>query len=138
MRTRWVSAAGGIIVLLVAGQTQLKSAAPPRSQIERGRYITHDVAMCVQCHTPRDADGNLIENQLFHGAPLLVKSPFPNWDWAVRAPHVAGLPGLTDEQVIRLLRTGRAPDRDPPRPPMPSFRMTQEDAAAVVSYLRSL
>jgi mono/diheme cytochrome c family protein len=106
--------------------------------IARGRYLTHDVAMCVQCHTPRDERGLLIQSQLFRGAPVPVKSPFPGQEWAVSAPNIARLTGFTDQQEIELLTEGKAHDRPAPKPPMPPFRFQREDAEAIVAYLRSL
>ncbi len=55
--------------------------SPPAGLIERGRYLVHNVAMCVQCHSPRDENGELIETALLTGAPMPVKSPFPNRIW---------------------------------------------------------
>ncbi|MBI5424207.1 MAG: c-type cytochrome [Opitutae bacterium] len=34
--------------------------------------------------------------------------------------------------------TGVKPDGSMPRPPMPQFRLSEEDARAVVAYLRAL
>lgn len=59
-------------------------------------------------------------------------------DLLVRIAFIKGLTGYTDEQEIRLLTTGITRNGTPPRPPMPPFRLTREDAAAVVAYLRSL
>jgi len=105
--------------------------------VARGDYLTHKVAMCVECHSPRDERGNIILAEEFTGAPVLVNAPYWRPDWATREPNIAGLRGFTDEQVIALLMTGRATDRDPPKRPMPPFRLTREDAEAVVAYLRT-
>ena len=35
--------------------------------IERGRYIAHHVAMCVQCHSGRDSNGRLTSDRYFQG-----------------------------------------------------------------------
>jgi len=63
----------------------------------------------------------------------------------VGAQQPAGSPALlehgrylTDEQELQILTTGKAADRPAPLPPMPLFRMTPEDARAVIAYLRSL
>ncbi len=106
--------------------------------VERGRYLTHDVAMCVQCHSPRDDKGEILKEKEFSGARIRVESPFPGPPWAVQAPNLRGLTGFTDEGVVRLLRDGVAHTGAPPQSPMPPFRMTREDAAAVIAYLRSL
>jgi mono/diheme cytochrome c family protein len=66
-----------------------------------------------------------------------VRGPSWSTSWAYSAPALAGLPGFTDEQIIQLLTRGRAGDRPVPMAPMPPFRMTPQDAAAVVAYLRT-
>ena len=106
--------------------------------IEHGRYIVENIAMCGECHSPRNEKGEIIADQRFMGAPIPVRPPWPN-DWALRAPRNRTLPGYTDELAIRLLTQG-AIDRNGKqlRPPMPRFRMTRQDAADVVAYMKSL
>ncbi len=125
------------VVVLVSTATILFAAAPG-GQVVRGAYLVNQVAMCVQCHTPRDANGDLERTRLLQGAPIPVQSPFPNKKWAFRAPAIAGLPGWSDEDAISLLTTGQRLNGYMPNPPMPPFRMSRQDAEAVVAYLRSL
>jgi mono/diheme cytochrome c family protein len=106
--------------------------------VERGRYLTHDVAMCVQCHSPRDDKGEIVKGKEFSGARIRVESPFPGPPWAVQAPNLRGLAGFSQDGVVRLLGEGIAHTGSPPQSPMPPFRMTREDATAIVAYLRSL
>lgn len=110
-----------------------------KSPVERGKYLVHHVAMCVQCHTPRDDNGNFLRRRLLQGARMPVKSPYPTQQWGFTAPKLAGIPaGWREDDLILFLQTGK-PKRQPgPRPPMPPFRMTKEDANAVVAYLNSL
>jgi mono/diheme cytochrome c family protein len=119
-------------------EQQAIPAKGPRGSVEHGRYLVHDVAMCVECHSPRDENGDIIPGQEFTGAPIPVR-PAGRSDWALRAPRNRGLPGYTSELAIRLLTQGGV-DRDGRqlRPPMPRFRMTVQDAADVVAYLKSL
>jgi mono/diheme cytochrome c family protein len=124
----------GILVLRPEPRAQAASG----EEISRGRYIAQHVAMCVQCHSPRDSAGDPIPTRLFHGAPIPVRSPFAAQDWAFRAPHIAGLPGYTREQAVRLLMEGVTASGGTPRPPMPPFRMKREDAEAVAAFLKSL
>jgi hypothetical protein len=127
------------------------SAPPPPSQpaaktrvgelegdVEHGRYLAEHVAMCVECHSGRDAAGTIIDTRRYLGAPIPFAPPWPN-DWAVRAPRNRGLPGYDDAQALRLLTEG-AIDRNGAqlRAPMPRFRMTRQDAADVIAFLRSL
>jgi mono/diheme cytochrome c family protein len=136
-----------VLVLAVIGtafSTQKPSGdahAPKKdanASLEHGRYLVHSVAMCVQCHTPRDEHGQLIESKWLKGDALPVASPFKDVRWAFRAPHIAGLPGYTKEQAMRLLTTGVAANGMPPLGPMPPFRMSQQDAEDVITYLMSL
>jgi hypothetical protein len=110
----------------------------PRGDLEHGRYLVENVAMCVQCHSTRDKAGEIIPETRFHGGPIPVRPPWPN-DWAVRAPRNAGLLDYTDEQAIRLLTQGAIDRRgEQLRPPMPRFHMTPQDAADVIAYMRSM
>lgn len=67
-----------------------------------------------------------------------VDSPYPNRQFAFHAPALAGLPGWTVSDAVTFLQTGERPGGIAPRPPMPPFRMTRQDAEAVVAYLKSL
>jgi mono/diheme cytochrome c family protein len=133
---RW-QAAGTLGVTLALASSALAADA---SQIERGRYLTHDVAMCVQCHTPRDATGALVESEEFMGGTFPVGPPrfIPEAAWCITTPRVAGLPGFTDAEAIEFFMTGARLGRHQPKWPMPPFRMSRPDAEAVVAYLRSL
>ncbi len=96
MRNRIALVAACSIVLAILGNSVVNtraqhdpSAAPvdatssnARSSIDRGMYVVHHVAMCIYCHTPKDADGQLDEQQLLLGAPMPVESPFPRVKWA--------------------------------------------------------
>ncbi len=114
------------------------SGPPADSPVARGRYLVHHVAMCVQCHSPRNAAGDLIPDRLLTGAPMPVSPPAGRDDWGLTAPHLAGLPGWEPEAIETLLVTGRLPNGFAPDAPMPPFRLSREDANAVVAYLKSL
>lgn len=114
------------------------ASAAAGGDVERGRYLTHSVAMCIQCHTPRNADGTLDETRLFQGAAIPVESPFHGQEWATQAPSIAGLAGFNPEDELSLLTTGHRRDGHMPKLPMPPFRMSTDDARAVIAYLRSL
>jgi mono/diheme cytochrome c family protein len=144
-------------VVLVVGVSLAALAAPPKNPpasaspkeesaarsaggalAERGRYIVHDVALCVQCHSPRDENGNLLETKLLTGARIPFDSPYPGHPWAYQAPNIRGMIGYTEAEGVRLLTEGITRGGTPPRPPMQQFHMTTEDARAVVAYLKSL
>jgi mono/diheme cytochrome c family protein len=133
-----VTAAVGSIPAL--GQTKPGKGANVggRDLIERGRYIVEGVAMCERCHTERDAQGNPDRANWLMGGPTQTQPTYAQPNWAIREPRIAGAPPGSDAEFIRLLTTGISRTGLPPNPPMPPFRMTREDAEAVLAYLKSL
>ena len=129
-----------ILSLTVAAVVSLtgcdrESAVDP---VAHGRHIVENVAMCVDCHTPHLPDGRLDPDKTLHGSPLPFAATVP-MPWANTAPALAGLPTYpNDEAAIKFLMTGQTNHGATPRPPMPSYRMSRDEAAAVVAYLRSL
>src|SRR5438477_2785670 len=79
--------------------------AIPAGNVDHGRYLAEHVAMCVECHSGRDSQGNLIDSELFLGGSIPFAPPWAN-DWANRAPRNRGLPGYTDQEALRLLTQG--------------------------------
>jgi mono/diheme cytochrome c family protein len=108
-----------------------------RSREARGEYLVERVGMCQDCHSPRNAEGFFFEDQWLAGAPIDFTPSLP-MPWAEMAPPIAGLPTMTDQQAVTYMMTGEKPDGTESRPPMPEYRLTREDALAVVAYLRSL
>ncbi|MGH7852101.1 MAG: hypothetical protein ACREP3_01570 [Candidatus Binatia bacterium] len=114
---------------------QDRGAPAGTKSIERGKYIVDQLAMCSECHTPRNDTGQLRLAEYLFGAPVPVSAPpYPNVKWALKAPAIAGLSGYTDEQGVRLLMEGLTTDGRTPNPPMPRYRMNRSDAEAVVAY----
>jgi len=128
------------------GQTRQRSdAAEARADkgVERGRYLVEHVALCVECHTPHDAQGALVRDEMLRGAPIPVVPPRPAGSegrsyWAVRAPNITGFRGYSDEEAIRLLTEGIARSGQPPQSPMPRYHLHPEDAQAILAFLRSV
>lgn len=115
-----------------AGATETRPAL-----VERGRYLVHDVALCIDCHSPRDEKGQFLEGKHLTGAALGFAATVP-MPWAPAAPAIAGLENFTADQAVKFLMTGERPSNVPVLPPMPAYRMNQADAEAVVAYLKSL
>ena len=94
--------------------------------------------MCVECHSGRDEQGNIVESEKYLGGVIPFAPPWPN-DWAMAAPRNKGLAGYTDEEALRLLTEGAIGRKGTRlRPPMPRFFMTRQDATDVIAYLRSV
>lgn len=117
---------------------QVKAVKGRQDLVDRGRYIVENVAMCEQCHTQRNAEGVPERDRWLMGGPTQLHASYPSPDWAVIEPRIAGNPPGTDEEIIRLLTTGISRTGRPPRLPMPPFRMTHDDAEAVLAYLKTL
>jgi len=112
--------------------------ASPQSAVERGRYLVEDVAMCEECHTPRDANGKLDESRRLQGAQIWIMPVHPDPNWAMNAPPLAGFGEFTDEQGEAILEKGAGPNGVPIREPMHIYHMSHADAQAIIAYLRSL
>jgi mono/diheme cytochrome c family protein len=106
--------------------------------VARGQYIVNDVAVCSQCHTPRDDRGRVIRSRWLEGAPVWFQPAANTSDWPLKAPRLAGTPPASETDMVKLLTTGLWTNGKELRPPMPQFRMSREDAEAVIAYLKSL
>lgn len=141
----------GAGLLLVAGLAAALALSPrgvaardarageaARQGAARGRYLVDGVAMCSECHTPRDARGELDPSRYLQGAPIWITPVQSRPDWAHRAPALAGLASFTDAQAEDVLEKGVGPNGLPIQAPMHVYAMSPEDARAVIAYLRSL
>ena len=91
--------------------------------------------LCGDCHTPRGEGGALDETRKLQGNDIGAGPP----GFANIAPPLAGAPaGYSEEQFIAFLQTGVRPDGSQPRPPMPPYRLNEDDARAVAAYIATL
>jgi mono/diheme cytochrome c family protein len=105
--------------------------------VERGDYLVNGVVLCGDCHTPRLEDMASDQTRRLQGADIGESGP-PGV-FATFAPALAGGPAnFTEEQFIAFLQTGVRPDGSQPRPPMPPYRLNEEDARAVAAYIATL
>jgi mono/diheme cytochrome c family protein len=135
MRMFAVTALGALMMLGACAQQE---APPTEAQVlERGAYLVNGVVLCGDCHTPRLPDMSSDASRVLHGADIGESGP-PEI-FATYAPALAGGPAnYSEEQFISFLQTGERPDGSHPRPPMPPYRLNEEDARAVAAYIRSL
>lgn len=107
--------------------------------IARGDYLTHHVAQCVMCHSPKDESGEVIKSKEFMGGPIPFRSPFPKGKpWASNAPALGAIARGQEGAMYSLLTTSIWPPLgESPLYPMPHFRMTDEDARSVIAYLKT-
>jgi mono/diheme cytochrome c family protein len=121
-------------------QKSPNTAATPAQQgmVERGKYLVENIAMCEECHTPRNGNGNLDESRRLQGAATWIVPVHRTLNWANRAPALAGFEEFTEEQGEQILEKGLGPNGLQIQPPMHIYHMTHADAQAVIAYLRSL
>lgn len=123
--------------------TTVREMAPRGVTPERGEYLVH-IAICKDCHSPRASNHvDYDETRRMSGGGIALKV---GGKWLVPpnlTPDVeTGIGGWSDEEVITAFRTGKRKDGRALHPVMPArvayADMTDEDAKAIVAYLRSL
>src|SRR5690348_852807 len=117
--------------------TILPSAKPSSDEVAEGKYLVEEVARCSECHTPRDAAGNLKAEAWLQGAPLSIKPLALSLNRADQAPPLAGHPAITDPQIGNVLEKGLGPNGEILRPPMHTYHLRHKDAQAIIAYLKS-
>ena len=140
---RTILAMAGLVIIAAAARCWYADAAdPPKpannaaALVNRGEYLVNEVARCGDCHTPRDARGELDPARALQGASLWIRPARRGVEWEDKAPDItaSGKAGdWSEEKMIRFFSTGKKSD-----PPMPAYKLTAEDARAVTAYLRSL
>jgi mono/diheme cytochrome c family protein len=149
---RPVAALAGALALGLAcdqAGSSLPSAAQPSAsatpaQIIRGEYLVRSVAGCGECHTPRDAQGNLEQGLWLSGvANRFDLTLEDDATGGISAPNLtpAALASWTDAQIQQAFLDGVNQYGDPLFPLMPYYayhNMTAADAAAIVAYLRAI
>lgn len=145
LRGKWLTgvlvvglSAGSISTIVAISQdSQSEQVSAVQSQVAHGKYLVHHVAQCIQCHTPRDAQGDLVESRLLTGAVIPVVGPKSAVPWAAESVDLAGLGNYSVSFIRHLLILGKRPDGTKPKSPMPTFNLSQSDADAVIAYLKS-
>ena len=134
-----------MIRCLIAGAlaaVSLNLAYADDAQVARGKYLV-TIASCNDCHTPGYFFGKPDMARFLGGSEVGFEIPGlgvfagPN----LTPDKETGLGGWTDEQVATALTTGVRPDGRQLAPIMPwrAFAsLTKADAAAIVTFLRSL
>ena len=101
-----------------------------------GKHLV-TIGGCNDCHTPMTPTGPDMAHAL-QGATLIFAPTIPI-PWAPVAPSIAGIPsGYTEAQFAAFLQTGVKPDGSSPRPPMPAFRLNEDDAEAMAAYIATV
>ena len=128
------------ILMPLYSYTQERGPSPggeSSADVVRGKYLVENVAMCGQCHTPRDENGVLIRSQWLQGAAVPWMPAQPRANWPLLAPRIGGMPPANDADMTKLLTTGIWTNGQQLRFPMMPFRMSDADAKAVIAYLKT-
>ena len=121
-------------------------AEAPKSGIERGRYLVDHVALCGDCHTPRNFLGVFKRDLYLAGASADIGplgEEIPN----ITPDMETGIGEWDREEIAELLLTGIKPDSDNVQglmdeviegTPLGFKDMKREDALAIADYLKSI
>jgi len=124
--------------------TSSSSALVDPTVLERGEYLVRSVAGCGECHTPRDAQGNLDQSQWLAGvANRFDLVPDDDATGGVSAPNLTpyALATWSDAAIEAAFLDGVDEKGAPLFPLMPYYayhNMTDADAIAIVTYLRAV
>ena len=114
-------------------------APDPRlsQSVNRGAYLVQALGHCGECHTPRNFLGGPQRNRFLAGGKGPDGKKVPNLT-------PTKLKNLSDAELKDFLLTGLTPDGDAANETMDEVirnttsRLTAEDLAALIAYLRSL
>lgn len=124
---------------------------PEQAAAQRGRYLAANLGACIDCHTPRNADGAPDFARAFRGGLIYDRAelglPAGIFADAISTanltPHDDGLAGWTVVDVVAALKDGVDREGTSLCPPMPGGMgafggMTDPDAEDIAHYLLSL
>ena len=106
---------------------------------KRGHYITQ-LAVCADCHTPVDGQGNPVPGMDFAGGTTIAFEGTAKAAGANLTPSVNGIPYYTEELFIETFRTGKVRSRAlSAMMPTRYFRdFTDQDLKDLFAYLKTL
>jgi mono/diheme cytochrome c family protein len=128
------------LTALVIAAAAFAGAASADTSVERGSYLVNTIMTCGNCHSPKGPP-DVVAGKDFSGGLRFDAPPFD-----VTAPNITpdketGIGAWSDDDIKRLLRTGRRPDGVPIAVAMPTGFydiITDSDLDAIVAYLRTL
>ena len=122
-------------------ETTSTPAAPAMTPVQRGEYLAA-VTGCHDCHTPGGLYGAPDFKRALSGSELGWRGPWGvSYASNLTPDPETGIGTWTDAEIERALHSGVKKDGTPIAPPMPwpdFTRLSSEDMAAVIAYLRTL
>ena len=106
---------------------------------KRGAHLVR-MAVCGDCHSPRDERGNRPEGMDFSGGTGLMWEGRKTVYAANITPGVNGIPYYTEALFVEVMRTGRVKARelDPMMPTTFYRNMTDQDLKDIFAHLKTL
>lgn len=129
---------------LAAALTTIAIAAAQQNAevLARGKYLVESAGVCQHCHTPKLENGELDQSKWMKGAVLDITPLKTISNWHKTAPDLTPSGALWKkwgpEAIVNFMETGKNPKGGVAGPPMPAYRLSHADAAAVVEYLKTL
>jgi mono/diheme cytochrome c family protein len=130
----------GLMAALLAVGGWLGLPGHGEVKLERGKYLVEVLAACGNCHTPRDARGEIPDKHLAGG--LEIREAFGVAVTSNITPDPdTGLGRWSDGEIVRAIREGISRDGRRLGPPMPFHlyrKLSDRDVQAIVQYLRTV
>jgi len=117
----------------------MPATAQDAALLARGTYLMDSVVACANCHIQRDKGKPLFDRGL-SGGMVFDEEPFKAYAPNITPDRETGIGNWTDAQLIKAIREGIRPDGSVIGPPMPIMfyrGMSDDDAKAIVAYLRA-
>lgn len=129
-----------LLVIAIAVSISTAQAASP--QVQRGKYLT-DIIPCTDCHTPGTFLGRPDMKRYLAGSDVGISVPRLGVFYGANLTpdKDTGLGNWTIQQIAKAITTGVRPDGRKLAPPMPAewfHHLTEEDALAIATYLKTL
>jgi len=131
-------------VFAICGLALLTACGPSSTQdpVKRGEYLV-TLASCTDCHTPGALLGKPDMSKFLGGSDVGFVVPELGYFWGpnLTPDKETGLGNWSEAQILLALREGTRPDGRKLAPTMPWMayaKLSDEDAKAIVAYLKSL
>jgi mono/diheme cytochrome c family protein len=135
------------IVIVLAGAAMAGGVALPagaqdrQAMVARGAYLVNGPAACGNCHTRKNPDLSPRNDMFLAGGERFDTPVFTAYSRNLTPDKDSGIGTWTDEQIIRAMREGVTKEEETLGPPMPVptyHNMSDDDAKAIVAYLRTI
>ncbi|HEY8944543.1 MAG TPA: c-type cytochrome [Polyangiaceae bacterium] len=119
---------------------------PEQEAALRGRYLTSQVGLCIECHTPHQMSATVLDPATYFqgGESFDLGLPVVPVSKNITSDPATGIGDWTVDEIVAVLKEGVDSDGAGICPPMPAGPMaaygglTDDDARDMAHYLKSL